>query len=493
MVAEDNVIPFPGGRRGPGRDELDALARDLIEKTGSPQQALAALMGLLDVHPPVEDVLARRRPELLPRLGERAAFVVRVDLDGAKPPIWRRLRLASDLTLAQLHDILQVAVGWADSHLHQLGMGPRARDPLLEPFLTPYDLSEGEQGIPEAGVHLDQVLGAAGDRLYYDYDFGDDWKHTIKLEKVEPWADGDPVAACLDGRRACPPEDVGGLWGYQEMLEALAGPVDPDDEEVAERLAWLPPGFDPEKFSVAETDLLLADAALPTLEEWHPAVGDLLARVGGSALSPAGALVKQAVGPWELDDDRAAAATHRYRHLLATVGEGLKLTAAGYLPPRVVETLYRELDMDDGWWGKGNREDQTFPVLWLRESATALGLVRKYRGQLVPTKLGRQLARDPRRMLAHIASRLPRGRHHEQDAGLLALLFTAAGAPWREARVEGGGILMMLGWRVEGDIETGYLHWARPTMEVFDNLVDDEDPRELRALIARAVLHRPPG
>ena len=324
--------------------------------------------------------------------------------------------------------------------------------------------------------------------------FGDSWHHTIKLEKVVPWSNGDPEAVCLDGRRRCPPEDVGGIGGYHELLEALAGHVDPDQAEwMAERLAWLPDDFDPAAFSVAETNELLVTGPLPDLANWHPAVGNLIDRAGGSVLSPIAAVITRATaGPWHLDDAQVESAVHRYRYLLATIGSGIKLTAAGYLPPRIVETLYRDLGMDDGWWGKGNREDQTYPVMALRESATAIGLLRKSRGQLLPTKIGQQLIDDPRGMLGHIASRLPLGRAHEKDAGLLALLSTAAGIVGDVARAEAAEAMADIGWRVLDDnTEWATYRWARPTMEVFDNLVGEHDPLDHRSLVARALLHRP--
>lgn len=86
----------------------------------------------------------RVRPTLLEPRRDSARFVVRLDLDDAKPPIWRRLRLGSDVTLSELHDILQIAMGWTDSHLNHFQMGPDAKDFQVVPFLTPFDLKEGE-------------------------------------------------------------------------------------------------------------------------------------------------------------------------------------------------------------------------------------------------------------------------------------------------------------------------------------------------------------
>lgn len=207
------------------------------------------------------DFGGRPQPRLLRRRTTRVAYVVRVDLDDARPPIWRRVRLASDLTLDRVHDILQVVMGWSNEHLHQFQMGPDTKDLRIRGFLTDFDLGEGEEGIPERDVRLDQVLAKPGQRLFYWYDFGDSWHHTVKLEKVEPWRGGDPEAFCLTGRRACPPEDVGGMWGYAELLDALDGELGDDPESMREKLEWLSPGYDPADFDVHEVNRILTTGA----------------------------------------------------------------------------------------------------------------------------------------------------------------------------------------------------------------------------------------
>ena len=107
-------------------------------------------------------------------------------------------------------------------------------------------------------MRLDQVLKRPGDRIYLDYDFGDGWVHTIRLEKIETWDEVTPDAVCLAGRRACPPEDIGGPWGFEELLEWLEGKIAPGDRERAtEVIEWLPEDYDPKFFSVAETNEVL--------------------------------------------------------------------------------------------------------------------------------------------------------------------------------------------------------------------------------------------
>ena len=156
------------------------------------------------------------RPELRrPPLSGRRLLRVRGDLDGASPPIWRRLDLRSDLTLEVVHQVLQVAFDWTDSHLHRFSLGGRPFDPTAQLFLCPFDVDEGEEddegGIPAAEVRLDETLQELGDVLAYAYDYGDSWELTLRLEEVLPAREGTPPAVVVDGRRAAPPEDCGGL------------------------------------------------------------------------------------------------------------------------------------------------------------------------------------------------------------------------------------------------------------------------------------------
>ena len=128
-----------------------------------------------------------------------------------------------------------------------------------------------------------------------------------------------------------------------------------------------------------------------------------------------------------------------YRWLLDRVGDGVRLTQAGYLPPAIVTAAMTELGWADDWYGKNNREDVTLPVLELRESAQRFGLVRKYRGQLVPTKIGRAVSADPVGLWWHLANALPDARSEPQrHAGVLYLITVAAGLAENDAMLAEG-------------------------------------------------------
>ncbi len=300
-------------------------------------------------------------------------FQVRVDLDDAAPPIWRRLHLSSELMLDQLHTVLQQAMGWTDSHLHQFLSGADKMDRFAQQYHMQFMLDEGAEGILENGVRLDEVLAGPQDRLFYWYDFGDSWEHTLVVEKVLPRVGTEPAAVCIGGARACPPEDCGGIWGYQELLDDPRVDLDGD---------WKPIDFDPTYFSVEDTNTRLADL---------------------SNQVPDGVTADPAVREWDV----AATAAALGWLLNRAGGGGIKLTAAGYLPPAVVSAAMDELGWRDHWIGACNREDLTVPVLDLRETAQQLKLLRKYRGHLLLTRKGAALRNDRQGLHSYLAQMLP--------------------------------------------------------------------------------------
>lgn len=190
-------------------------------------------------------------PERKKSWGPAPVFQIKVGLRGAKPPIWRRLLVPADASLARLHAIIQAAFGWDDNHLHL--------------FETPYgDFGRADRELghrAEGPVTLEQVAPDVKSRIVYTYDFGDGWHHEIVVEKV---LDPDKTLhypLCTGGRRAAPPEDCGGIWGYLDLLEVLG---DPEHAEHEQRLEWL--GLaDASEFDPAYVDLAAINAALSHL------------------------------------------------------------------------------------------------------------------------------------------------------------------------------------------------------------------------------------
>lgn len=163
-------------------------------------------------------------------------FRIRVDLVGATPPLWRRLTLPSNVTLDRVHEVLQAAFGWTDSHLHQFSLGFDRSLPRVQEILSANGLADGADGVPETELRLDQLLGKKDDKLRYTYDFGDGWEHVLRLEAVELLPATDAGVRCIGGRRQGPPEDVGGIYSYDNLLTAAADPHHPDLEYLAETI-----------------------------------------------------------------------------------------------------------------------------------------------------------------------------------------------------------------------------------------------------------------
>jgi hypothetical protein len=392
-------------------------------------------------------LLAARRPERRrSRRGVEVTYRVRADLRETKPPVWRRLDISSSLLLDELHAVLQGAFGLTDSHLHQFVAGPSPHDELSTLFLCAWDVEDGDtDGIDEREVRVDELLVDPGDGLFYEYDFGDGWEFTLTLEKVLERNEGEPRARCVDGRRAGPPEDCGGIPGFEELV--ASGEYDAE-------------------FDLAQTD----DDVRNVLERGRgvpPLVAELLQLVRpGDVLDELYVLALRAelTGVPPVDSVAAERMVARYRWLIERLGaDGVRLTSAGYLPPSMVSSIMNELRLDPDWIGKGNREDLTAAVAVFRKSAQALGLVRKYRGSLVAPAAARSLAGDPVRLWQMVAVRMPLGREGtaQRHACLLALLWTAAGESARSERFRGFAARAMaaMGWRSGNRLLDGWDVW----------------------------------
>jgi hypothetical protein len=173
------------------------------------------------------------------------AIELEVVLEGTRPRIWRRIVVSPRTTLGELHEILQVAMGWTNSHLHVFTRGD-------ETWADPSQ--EVEDAMPESRVKVGELLRRKGDTLGYEYDFGDSWTHRIRVADVLPAADPRTLPCCLAGARACPPEDSGGVYGYADLLRILA---DPKHEEHDQSRKWAGDDFDPEAFDIDKVDRAL--------------------------------------------------------------------------------------------------------------------------------------------------------------------------------------------------------------------------------------------
>jgi len=168
-------------------------------------------------------------------------YQIKITLQGCKPPIWRRIKVRGDTPLNKLHDIIQIVMGWTNSHLHQFIVG--------EAYFGVPDLYYDDD-LPmsdETRFKLSRITTNEGSAFTYEYDFGDSWQHELLVEEIMPPGEGVKYPVCVAGERACPPEDVGSIWGYEEFLEAIQ---DPDHPEHKDYLEWIGGEFDPEAFDL---------------------------------------------------------------------------------------------------------------------------------------------------------------------------------------------------------------------------------------------------
>ena len=171
--------------------------------------------------------------------------VLRVELVGTQPSIWREVHVPSSFTLGQLHDVIQAAIGWENSHLHMF------EDKKRRHYGPPSDDDFEQDMLDETDYTVTDLGSRKGSAFGYIYDFGDDWVHRITVKAIQPPEPGRRYPACVAGARAGPPEDSGGAYGYQDKLKALSNRKHPDREEILE---WLGGSFDPEAFDLKAAD-----------------------------------------------------------------------------------------------------------------------------------------------------------------------------------------------------------------------------------------------
>ena len=182
---------------------------------------------------------------------DNSILQLRISLVGIEPMVWRTVQVPRDITLGDLHCVIQVLFGWENAHLHEFVKGDRFKGVRYgEPS---YEEEEGEV-TDEDSVQLFTLFPRKGSKLEYWYDFGDDWQHRIVLEERLSEDPSKSYPLCVDGQRACPPEDSGGPCGYLEKVEAKRAARSGDaDEHQAELAEWMG-DFDPEAFDVKDVD-----------------------------------------------------------------------------------------------------------------------------------------------------------------------------------------------------------------------------------------------
>ena len=350
---------------------------------------------------------------------------VRLDLKGAKPPIWRRIDIRSDLRLDNVHQVIQASFEWMDYHLYRFSIGGDPFDWKSECFVGPGDDDDSTERIVTSDeVRLDETLAKPGDVLHYVYDYGDCWDIRILLEEILP------------------------------------DPAQFDVDEVNDNLS---------EFSSGEAGL-----------ELRPDLTILISRLTGKVQVDAQARAQSLTQePLTSADAREHALTPIMWFLQYVGTTGLTLTAAGYLRPVDVIAAAGQIPAASWWYGERNRESQMIPVLYFREGLQSIGLLRKAKGRLDLTKAGTKAMSDSEALWLHLIERLPEGKPgtFAGHAGLLLLLQVAsspAGAKDPYARI--AAALNSVGWRAHGDelVREYDAMWAdEHTQSLLRNLVPD--------------------
>jgi hypothetical protein len=175
-------------------------------------------------------------------------YQLKITLLGIEPAIWRRMQVPSTIPLCCLHDAIQAVLGWTDSHVHQF-----EKDGKYWGVPDEEALDGDIEVIAEGNVPVSRVLRAEGDSMVYVYDFGDNWRHSVVVEKILP-SDAPTKPVCLAGERRCPPEDVGGVSGYQEFLDVI---FEPGHEEFSHFRGWAGGTFYAEEFDLKSVNEIL--------------------------------------------------------------------------------------------------------------------------------------------------------------------------------------------------------------------------------------------
>ena len=179
-----------------------------------------------------------------------AVYQLRITLKYISPPIWRLVQVPMEFRLDQMHTLIQLVMGWDDSHLHGFDLASSKRGRRPERQFMPAEVM-GELFVDEAEdeskMSIGELCPRVNDKLVYTYDYGDNWIHEIKVQKILSAKPGEHYPLIMKGKRACPPEDCGGLPGYENLLYILS---DPAHEEYEEILDWIGENFDPEEFDL---------------------------------------------------------------------------------------------------------------------------------------------------------------------------------------------------------------------------------------------------
>ncbi|TXF90882.1 plasmid pRiA4b ORF-3 family protein [Neolewinella aurantiaca] len=247
------------------RKKYPLLTEQLKEATAFTQSSLmATMMDAIDQGMGEEEMMSMLSQAIMGEVAEKpsakvrslpssrksnAVYRIKISLKGAKPPIWRRIELSINTPLEELHAIIQTVFEWTDSHLHAFQNSRR------DSFVSPHDPYSQEWSESYEGMTIEDMFAVSGKKFTYHYDFGDSWYHEVMLEKELPVDKKVKYPRCTAGRCAAPLDDMGGLWGFYDLVEAIE---DPKHEMYEDAVAYLGKGFNLKAFDREAIDKRLA-------------------------------------------------------------------------------------------------------------------------------------------------------------------------------------------------------------------------------------------
>ena len=247
------------GRRPGQRIKSDPLAPKVIQmvEAGTAYRTIAHDLKLSKTT--VTEIVKRHRAthpdfypprsKMAPRKKAQSIYQLKITLKDIRPPIWRRVQVDSAITLGQLHWVIQLSMGWTNSHLHSFNIqGVEYGVPMPDLGFDEMELRD------EQSVKLSRLVPGEKFKFAYLYDFGDSWEHEVLVEKVLTAEPDISYPVCIKAKRACPPEDCGGVWGYQEFVETIQDVEHPEHEAMLE---WVGGFFDPEDAELGEINAQL--------------------------------------------------------------------------------------------------------------------------------------------------------------------------------------------------------------------------------------------
>jgi hypothetical protein len=222
--------PARGGWVYVGRDDAELLIGSLIEQLEGPLPRRAS-----------RPKKRKAKSASIEAVEPAAIYQLKITLMGTRPAVWRRIQAPGDIRLSRLHAVLQIVMGWTNSHLHGFradGRNYGVPGPEFDGMMEMLD---------ERQARLDEIAPRVKSHIIYEYDFGDSWEHMIVVEKIFAPDSNVQYPHCLAGKRACPPDDVGGVWGYADFLKAIRNSRHPEHDEMLE---WAGGAFDPTAFDL---------------------------------------------------------------------------------------------------------------------------------------------------------------------------------------------------------------------------------------------------